>query len=63
MDVYEQEFGNLLSYRIEPTKHQMFRRCLRQRVLAMCKYLPLEMVELRVQGLWNKFLARHPEIR
>lgn len=63
MDVYEEEFGHLLAVNTGRTVQQQFYSDNIKRLVTLYSFLPEELLELRIQKYWEKFLQQNPHVR
>ncbi|XP_077558440.1 uncharacterized protein LOC144173950 isoform X3 [Haemaphysalis longicornis] len=63
MDVYEEEFGDLLVVNTRRTVQQQFYGDTMKRLVRLYSFLPAELLECRMQKYWEKFLERNPNLR
>lgn len=63
MNVYEEEFGDLLVVHQGRTVQQQFYSDNIKRLVTLYSFLPAELLERRMQKYWEKFLERNPHIR
>lgn len=63
MDDYEMEYGELLNFKSTPTVRGAFLTTQYRRLVGSYKFLPLELVKRKIDSLWSRYLATHPEVR